>query len=136
MPPRFVLHFIIDCEASEIMHLVASVRLSVRLHALSRLNRLTYDLHLLHGGRPWPKLGWLCRSKVNVRCQKLCFYTACYNVPLLKGQRSGQSHGSRSNFWRAAVDIRGSVLPSAAKSNKSHYQSMVFVCVSLTSGCM
>ncbi len=34
------------------------------------------------------------------------------------------------------VDIRGSALPSAAKSNKSHYQSKVFVCVSLTSGDM
>ena len=28
-----------------------SVCLSVRLFALSRLNRLTYDLHLVHGGR-------------------------------------------------------------------------------------
>ena len=36
-----------------------------------------------------------------------------------EGQRS------RSNFWRAAVDIRGSALPSAAKSNKSHYQTKV-----------
>ncbi len=41
----------------------------------------------------------------------------------------GQGH--RSNVWRAAVDIRGSALPSAAKSNKSHYQSRVFVCVSV-----
>ena len=40
-----------------------SVRPSVRLFALSRLNRLTCDLHLLHGGRPWPWLGWLCRSR-------------------------------------------------------------------------
>ncbi len=39
-------------------------------------------------------------------------------------------------FWRAAVDIRGSALPSAAKSNKSHYQSKVFVCVSVISGRM
>ncbi len=36
----------IDHEAREIMHLVASVRPSVRLFALSRLNRLTCDLHL------------------------------------------------------------------------------------------
>ncbi len=38
------------------MHLVAPVRLPVRLSvclfALSRLNRLTYDLNLLHGGQP------------------------------------------------------------------------------------
>ncbi len=39
-------------------------------------------------------------------------------------------------FWRAAVDIRGSALPSAAKSNKSHYQFKVFLCVSLISGRM
>ena len=27
-----------------------------------------------------------------------------------------QGHGSRSNVWRAAVDIRGSALPSAEKA--------------------
>ncbi len=31
---------------------LGSVRLSVHLFALSCLNRLTYDLYLLHGGRP------------------------------------------------------------------------------------
>ena len=30
--------------------------------------------------------------------------------------------------------IGGSALPSAVKSNKSHYQSKVFVCVSIISG--
>ena len=50
----------------------------------------------------------------------------------------GQGHGqrSRSTLWRAAVDIRGSALPSAAKNNRSHYQSKVFVCESVISGCM
>ncbi len=48
----------------------------------------------------------------------------------------GQGQQSRSNFWRAAVDIRGSALPRAAKSNKSHYQSKVFVCVSVIRGRM
>ncbi len=33
-------------------------------------------------------------------------------------------------------DIRGSALPSAVKSNKNHYQSKVFVCVSIISGRM
>ncbi len=47
---------------------------------------------------------------------------------------TGQGQRSRSNFWRAAVDIRGSALPSAAKSNKGHYQCKVFVCVSVISG--
>ncbi len=55
----------------------------------------------------------------------------CFKVKV-KGQ--GQDHRSKSNFWRAAVDIRGSALPSAAKSNKSHYQSKVFVCVSVIRG--
>ncbi len=49
----------------------------------------------------------------------------------VKGQ--GQGHGSRSTFRRAAVDIRGSALPSATKSNRSHYQSKVMVCVSVIS---
>ncbi len=37
-----------------------------------------------------------------------------------KGQREGQGQGQRSmsNFWHAAVDIRGSALPSAEKSRK------------------
>ncbi len=38
---------IIDREVRELMHLVASVCLSVHLFALAHLNRLTYDLHLL-----------------------------------------------------------------------------------------
>ncbi len=37
--------------------------------------------------------------------------------------------GKRSTFWHTAVNIRGLALPSAAKSNESHYQFMVFVCV-------
>ena len=48
----------------------------------------------------------------------------------------GQGQRSRSTVWRAAVDIRGLALPSAAKSNRSHYQFKVFVCVSLISGRM
>ncbi len=74
---------------------------------------------------------------------KLCFDI---NVTLLQGQ--GQRSGSRSNlkvkvtgqgqrsrsiFWRESVDIRGSALPSAVKSNRSQYQSKVFVCVSIIS---
>ncbi len=34
----------------------------------------------------------------------------------------------------AAVDIRGSALPSAAMSNNHHNQSKVIVCVSVISG--
>ncbi len=48
----------------------------------------------------------------------------------------GQCQGLRSYFWCAAVDIRGSALRSAAKSNSSHYQSNVFVCVSMIRGRM
>ncbi len=46
----------------------------------------------------------------------------------------GQGQRPRSDFWRVAVDIRGSALPSAAKSNKSHSQSKEFVCVSVIRG--
>ncbi len=59
--PLFVYVFI-DREAREIMYLVASVRLSVRLSVrpspLSRLNHLTYDLDIWY---------------VKVKCQKSCF---------------------------------------------------------------
>ena len=50
------------------------------------------------------------------------------------GQGQGQGHRSRSNFGCAAVDVRGSALPSAAMSNNHHYQSKVIVCVSVISG--
>ncbi len=46
----------------------------------------------------------------------------------------GQGQGQRSNFQCTAVNMRDSALPSAAKSKKSHYQSEVFVCVSVISG--
>ena len=47
----------------------------------------------------------------------------CFKVKIKgRSQGQGQRLGSRSNFWRAAVDNRGSALPSAAKSNMSHYQ--------------
>ncbi len=39
----------------------------------------------------------------------------CFKVKV-KGRAQG--HDSRSHFWRAAVDIRGSALPSAAKSEE------------------
>ncbi len=74
---------------------------------------------------------------------KIVFYI---NVTLLlrsgsnvggQGQRSGQGHGSRSKveikFWRIAVNIRGSALPSAAKSKNHRYQSKMIVCVSVIS---
>ncbi len=81
------------------------------------------------------------RSKVRSYAKKMCFTTLlpCFEVKV-KGRVKvkGQCHiqRSRSTFWRAAVDIRGSALLVAAKSNRSHYQSKVFVCVSLISGHM
>ncbi len=59
-------------------------------------------------------LALMSRSKVRVKV-------------MVQGQRS------RSILWEAALDIWGSALPSAAKSNKSHYQSKVFVGVSVLS---
>ena len=49
----------------------------------------------------------------------------------VKGWNQGHRSRSKSNPWSTAVDIRGSTLPSASKSNKSHYQSNVFVRVSV-----
>ncbi len=63
------------------------------------------------------------RSKVGVRSK-------VWVKVIDQGQRP------RSNLWRAAFDIRGLALQSAAKSNKSHYPSKVFVCVSVISGRM
>ncbi len=39
----------------------------------------------------------------------------------------GQVQSQGQILWYAAVDIRGSALPSAAKNYKNHYQSKVFV---------
>ena len=41
----------------------------------------------------------------------------------------GKGQRPRSDFLHAAVNSRGPALPSAAKSNKSHYQSKVFFCM-------
>ncbi len=56
---------------------------------------------------------------------KIVFWLHCY---LALGSRSkvgvkvtGQGQTSRSNSWRAVVDIRGSALPSAVKE---HYESL------------
>ncbi len=51
----------------------------------------------------------------------------------VKGQGQGKRSGLRSNFRCTAVDNRSSALPSAAMSNKSHYQFKVFVCLSVIS---
>ncbi len=55
--------FIIGPRSREIMYLVASVRPSVRLCVLSWLNCLAFHLDFWHGGRPWPRIGWDCRSR-------------------------------------------------------------------------
>ena len=65
------------------------------------------------------------RSRSNA---KNCVLTSLYlALRSRSGSRSkvrvkvtGQGQRSRSTFWRAAVDIRGSALPSAEKSNKGH----------------
>ncbi len=79
------------------------------------------------------------RSKVKVNAKNHVFtrLLPCFMAKVKgRSQGQGQRSGSRPNFWRAAVDNRGSALPSAAKSIKSHYQFKVFVCVSVICGCM
>ncbi len=62
---------------------------------------------------------------------------SCFDIPvtLLSGQRSGSRSkvgvkvtGARSDFWCAAVNIRGSALPSATKS-KEESLSVQGVCL-------
>ncbi len=111
----------------EIMQLIASVCTSV-----STLTPEPFDL------RPWysvcrstltfGQVGSMSRSQVKGQGQmpKIAFGHHCYIALRLR-------LGSRSNVWRTAVDIRGSALPSAAKSNNHHYQSKVIDCVSVIS---
>ncbi len=106
------LTFIIDREAREIMHLVASVRLSVCLSVW------VYPGHIIHH---YAGIWATCAPGRRTTC--FTSLLPCWKVKVgvkVKGQAQG--HGSRSSSWRAAVDIRGSALPSAAKSNRSHYQ--------------
>ncbi len=75
------------------------------------------------------------KSMVKVKCHISCFTSMlpCFKVKVrvkVKGQ------GKLSGVQQAICDIRGSALPSAAKSNRSCYQSKVFVCVSVISGCI
>ena len=59
----------------------------------------------------------------------------CFKVVVkVKGQ--GQGHGSRSTFWCAVVDIRGSALPSATKSKEESLSvEGVCLCVELSREC-
>ncbi len=86
------------------------------------------------------------RSKVKVKFQKSCFdiTVACFKVNV-KGQ--GQGHRSGSRSW---IKVKGQGQISGAQQSilgarlcrvqqraiKGHYQSKVFVCVSVISGHM
>ena len=98
------------------MHLVASVHMSV--HSFACL--------------------LACRSKLMVKCKKSCFDITVRSSSKVgirvKGRGQGQGQRLMLNSWHTAVDIRGSALPRAAKSNRSHYQSRVFVCESAIKG--
>ena len=99
-----------------------SVCLFVRPSALSQLNALTYDLDVWHVGWHWPWLGWDCRSRSNSK-NAMCFDMT---VTFLYGQ--GQR--SWSNFWCAAVDFRGSALPSTTKSKEESLSvHLVWLCI-------
>ncbi len=62
---------------------------------------------------------------------KFVFWHYCYIALRSKVAVAVKGQGQGQIFYGAAVDIRGSALPSAAKSNKSHYQSKGFVSVSV-----
>ena len=105
-----------------------SVHLSVHLLPLSRLNRLTYNLHMVC--RSTMTLASLVlqvkvvgqRSRSNAKNRIFTSLLHCFKV-----KSRGQGHRSRPNFWHAAVDIR----------RDNHLcQSKVIVCVSVISGRM
>ena len=64
---------------------------------------------------------------------KIVLWHHCYLVSRSKAAIKVKGHGSRSIFRHTAVDIWDSALPSAVKTNNSHYQSKLFVCVSIIS---
>ena len=100
------------------MELVASVHPSVYVCVSEFPTSPVWTLIFWHEGRPWPWLGWNCRSRS-------CFKSL---LPCCKVRAKVTSQRSRSMFQGAAIDIRGSALPSEAKSSSHHYQPKVFVC--------
>ncbi len=55
----YSIHHVPPAPAAEVIESVPSVCVSVRLSALSQLNRLTYGQEIWHVGRPGPYLGQL-----------------------------------------------------------------------------
>ncbi len=85
----------------------------------------------------WPWF-FICRSTLSFDFWLEVKVVFCHNYYLVLRSRSkvrvkvkcqGQGHRSRSNFWCSTINIRGSALLSAALSNKSRYQSKMFVSV-------
>ncbi len=73
------------------------------------------------------------RSNAKNRVLQYCYLALRSKLKVeikVKGQGQGEI------LWCSAVNIRGSALLSAAKRNRSHYQSKVFVCVSAINGQM
>ena len=100
----FFCGFVIDRVAQqsrEIMRLVVSVLLSVRLSVLSRMNRLTYDLDIWYVGRPWPWLGWECRSSSKAKNR---LFTSLLHILRVKVEGRGQSQRSGS---RSQIEVKG-----------------------------
>ena len=97
---------------------------------------IMHDLDFWHVGRPWPWLGWDCRSRLYVKGQgqmpKIVFWFHCY--PALRSKSkvgvkvTGQGQRSRSNLW-------GSAFPSATKNQKLLSVRGVCLCVDLSCGC-
>ncbi len=97
-----------------------SVRLSVCLSVRPFVCALTAEpFDLRPSSFAWGSTLTLARSRSNAKNQVFTRPLPCFKVNVIG--------------WVAAVDNRGSALPHAAKSNKSHYQFKVFVCVSVIS---
>ncbi len=91
-----------------------------------------------HGLTVWTlTLIFVCRSTLTlaklpwiVFWHRCSCYLALTSKVRVKVKGWSQGHRSRSNFWHAAVNIRGSALPSAAKSKEVIISpKCVYVCL-------
>ncbi len=123
-------HSLAKASSREIMCLVASVCLSIckRSNAWPTTTILCLRVDLARLPR-LARLG-VCQGRIG-QMPKIMFWYHCY---LGQCQKAGLRSKVKVKFLE--VDIRGSALPSAAKSNNLHYQFKGFVCVSVISGHM
>ncbi len=70
-----------------------------------------FHLDFWHGGRPWPRLGWDCRSRSNPKIRVFTSLLHCLKVKV-QGRDQGQRSGSRSR-----VKVKGQCQVSGAQQS-------------------